>query len=98
MISRSPARVPDDHLDSVDYGANAWDGHALKSARPAEAYRLQQIKADPRYVGTIRGGRRQRGCHAGKGGCYAVRGAKRRLPRPPCPEVPPPFAATGPRS
>jgi hypothetical protein len=32
------ARVPDNHLDSVDYGANARDGHALK-----EAYRLQQI-------------------------------------------------------
>jgi len=46
-----PARVPDNRLDSVDYGANAKDGHALKSARPAEAYRLQQIKADPRYVG-----------------------------------------------
>src|SRR5262245_59706378 len=84
-----PARVPDNHLDSVDYGANARDGHALK-ARPAEAYRLQQITPIRPTWGNIRAGRRQRG--------YAVRGARRRLPRSPCPEVPPPFAATGPRS
>ena len=43
MGSRFPARVPDNHLDSVDYGANARDGHALKARAPYEAYRLQQI-------------------------------------------------------
>src|SRR5215831_11803857 len=91
MVSRFPARVPDNHPDSVDYGANAKDGHALKARAPAEAYRLQQIEPIRATWGNIRAGRRQRGC-------YAVRGARRRLPRSPWPEVPPPFAATGPRS
>jgi hypothetical protein len=38
MVSRFPARAPDTHVDGVDYGANAGDGHVLKSAPPTEAY------------------------------------------------------------
>jgi hypothetical protein len=38
MVSRFPARVPDNRVDSVDYGANAVDRHVLKSASPTEAY------------------------------------------------------------
>jgi len=52
------------------------------------------VAAKPiRASGNIRAGRRQRGYSA----IWAKR-RLRRLPRPPCPEVPPLFAATGLRS
>src|SRR5262249_57821655 len=86
---RFPARVPN-HLDIVDYGASARDGHALKARPAVEACGLQQIKPIRATRGTIRGGRPRL--------CYAAVRARRRLPRPPCPEVPPPFAAAAPRS
>ena len=42
MVSRFPARVPDNHLDSVDYGANAKDGHALKARPLPKTYGLSR--------------------------------------------------------
>jgi hypothetical protein len=51
MVSRFPARVPDNHVDRIDYGANAKDGHVLKSAPPIKLIRAMRGNAGCRQCG-----------------------------------------------
>src|SRR5262249_9405724 len=53
---RGSPSVPDNRLDSVDYGANAKDGHALKKRAPYEVHGLQQITPIRATWGNIGGG------------------------------------------